>query len=285
MKTLMFYSYKGGSGRTVAAANVAAALAKLGHRVAIVDLDVEAPGLQHVLGAERMAQYKRGDGIQQYLKGDIDLDELITEVAIDTFAQDGPLFRFDVPGTALLLYIMASPKVTRIDAQEPLVADRMKKLLEALRDKRQIDFVVLDSASGVRETYSISADASDEMLVFFRWSIQHVEGTLRFARFMSRLKEFDQHWIPFKLVACASPSERELDGFPDDALRERLLEVKNDTRLKILQTLKQCQASPATIFHEIPELLELKWRETIIVFGDTISPYEELAKKLLQPVV
>src|SRR5205085_2157376 len=164
MKILMFYSYKGGSGRTVAAANVAAALAKLGKKVAIIDMDFEAPGLQHVLGAEQTAQYKNGDGIQQYLKGDVDLYELVSEVAIDMFAEPaGPLVRFDIPSGALLLYIMASPKVTRIDAQEPKVAARMKKLRETLQEKRQIDFLILDSASGIRETYSISADISDEM--------------------------------------------------------------------------------------------------------------------------
>src|SRR5882724_4529156 len=40
-----FYSYKGGTGRTLALANVAALLAQWGHRVLCVDWDLEAPGL------------------------------------------------------------------------------------------------------------------------------------------------------------------------------------------------------------------------------------------------
>lgn len=40
-----FYSYKGGVGRTLALANVAAALAQKGRRVLVVDFDLEAPGL------------------------------------------------------------------------------------------------------------------------------------------------------------------------------------------------------------------------------------------------
>lgn len=40
-----FYSYKGGVGRTMALANVAAILADLGRRVLIVDFDLEAPGI------------------------------------------------------------------------------------------------------------------------------------------------------------------------------------------------------------------------------------------------
>jgi len=40
-----FYSYKGGVGRTMALANVAALLAKQGRRVFLIDFDLEAPGL------------------------------------------------------------------------------------------------------------------------------------------------------------------------------------------------------------------------------------------------
>src|SRR5438046_2522989 len=41
-----FYSFKGGVGRTMALANVAALLAKWGHSVLVVDWDLEAPGLE-----------------------------------------------------------------------------------------------------------------------------------------------------------------------------------------------------------------------------------------------
>lgn len=42
---ITFYSYKGGTGRTMALANVAWILAANGHRVLAVDWDLEAPGL------------------------------------------------------------------------------------------------------------------------------------------------------------------------------------------------------------------------------------------------
>jgi len=40
-----FYSYKGGSGRTMLLANVAWILASAGRRVVAIDWDLEAPGL------------------------------------------------------------------------------------------------------------------------------------------------------------------------------------------------------------------------------------------------
>ena len=283
MKTLMFYSYKGGSGRTVAAANTAAALTKLGKRVAIIDLDFEAPGLQHVFSAEDTQQFKSGRGVQQYLKSEIDLHELVNEVAIDIFGKAGPLFKFDVPEGSVLIYIMASTRVTRVDAQEPRVATLMKNLAGKLKDVYQLDYLVIDAASGIRETYSLAADISDEMLVFFRWSTQHVEGTLRLVRFMSRLKEFDQSWVPFKLVASASPKDAEIDALlDDDPLKDQLSRIKKTTEARIEKELAACEVSPAKIFDEIPENLELKWRECITVFGSDDSPYERLARKLIQ---
>jgi len=41
-----FYSYKGGVGRSMALANVAALLARWGRRVLIIDWDLEAPGIE-----------------------------------------------------------------------------------------------------------------------------------------------------------------------------------------------------------------------------------------------
>jgi MinD-like ATPase involved in chromosome partitioning or flagellar assembly len=41
----MFYSYKGGTGKTTSLLNVAAILARMGQRVGMVDLDFEAPAL------------------------------------------------------------------------------------------------------------------------------------------------------------------------------------------------------------------------------------------------
>ena len=44
-RVITFYSYKGGSGRSMALANVAWVLASNGERVLVIDWDLEAPGL------------------------------------------------------------------------------------------------------------------------------------------------------------------------------------------------------------------------------------------------
>src|SRR4051812_3785688 len=48
-RIVTFYSYKGGTGRSMALANVAWILAANGKRVAVIDWDLEAPGLHRYL--------------------------------------------------------------------------------------------------------------------------------------------------------------------------------------------------------------------------------------------
>ena len=45
MRTITYYSYKGGVGRTLLVANTAKYLSTLGKTVFALDLDLEAPGL------------------------------------------------------------------------------------------------------------------------------------------------------------------------------------------------------------------------------------------------
>jgi CobQ/CobB/MinD/ParA nucleotide binding domain len=56
-EVITFYSYKGGVGRSMALANVAALLAQRGRRVLAIDFDLEAPGLhRYFLDGERSPQ-------------------------------------------------------------------------------------------------------------------------------------------------------------------------------------------------------------------------------------
>ncbi|MCP4594553.1 MAG: tetratricopeptide repeat protein [bacterium] len=69
---ITFYSYKGGVGRTMAAANAACQLAlRHGHRVICIDWDLEAPGLHHYFGYsdEELAHQ---DGLLDYVQKFID---------------------------------------------------------------------------------------------------------------------------------------------------------------------------------------------------------------------
>jgi MinD-like ATPase involved in chromosome partitioning or flagellar assembly len=72
LRTITFYSYKGGTGRTLAVANTARFLARFGYRVFVLDLDLEAPGLHYKLGLRS----EKGGG--EPVKGVVDFLEDFT---------------------------------------------------------------------------------------------------------------------------------------------------------------------------------------------------------------
>jgi cellulose biosynthesis protein BcsQ len=49
MKTITFYSYKGGVGRSLALVNIATRLSEMGQKVCIIDFDLDAPGIHFKL--------------------------------------------------------------------------------------------------------------------------------------------------------------------------------------------------------------------------------------------
>jgi len=66
MKTIVFYSYKGGTGRSLAVANVGVCLSRLGKNVALIDLDFDAPGLHFKFGEKGIAATEKG-GVLEYI--------------------------------------------------------------------------------------------------------------------------------------------------------------------------------------------------------------------------
>lgn len=70
MKSFTFYSYKGGTGRSLATAQLAVILARAGKSVCALDFDIEAPGLHHKFGREAVPKVDKGlvDYIDDYVR-------------------------------------------------------------------------------------------------------------------------------------------------------------------------------------------------------------------------
>lgn len=60
MKTITFYSYKGGVGRSLALSNIAKRLAEFDKKVCIIDFDLEAPGIDH-----KFSEYIKGNSVKK----------------------------------------------------------------------------------------------------------------------------------------------------------------------------------------------------------------------------
>ena len=75
---ISFYSYKGGTGRSMAVANIACLLAKhvdlSANRVLVTDWDLESPGLHNYFSSSEQAEFKNQKGIIDYF---VDLHRLL----------------------------------------------------------------------------------------------------------------------------------------------------------------------------------------------------------------
>ena len=78
-KIITFYSYKGGTGRSMAVANIACLLgkrlARTSQRVLVMDWDLEAPGLHRFFAAKSdLPEYESRPGVMNYFS---DLSSLL----------------------------------------------------------------------------------------------------------------------------------------------------------------------------------------------------------------
>ena len=186
-RVITFYSYKGGTGRTMALANVAWVLASNGKRVLAIDWDLESPGLH---------QYFRPFLRDPSLLSTRGLIDFIVDFAADTatgrIATPGTLlhfassldFAFSGRGTIDLIgagcldptYALRVNTFSWQSFYERLggnvLLDQMKKEFAAY------DYVLIDSRAGVSDYASIcTADMPDALVACFTLNRQSVEGT------------------------------------------------------------------------------------------------------------
>jgi chromosome partitioning protein len=199
-KSIAFHSYKGGTGKTTLAVNLAALLAKRGSRVFILDLDVYAPSLQSYFGEEVHKQI--GKYFNDYVGGGCEVDDLIMDITptIKGYAKDTPI-------SGSLFACFSSPKREDILKIEGVREDKNKLnmlkrfivMKEKLFTEHDADYIILDSSPGIR-FWAINALAvADDVLLTLKMGDLDVQGTKMIAKEI--LEAFQEHGTkPFLLL-------------------------------------------------------------------------------------
>lgn len=155
---IVFFSIKGGVGRSTALAATAWHLAQAGKRVLVLDLDLESPGLSSaLLPPERQPMYGITDWLVEDLvdNGDAIFDSM---VATSNLSHDGEIHVVPAHGAEHGEYIAKlgrvwMPKLRQDGTREGWSA-RLERLLQALEVRIQPDVVLIDSRSGIDEIAS-----------------------------------------------------------------------------------------------------------------------------------
>jgi cellulose biosynthesis protein BcsQ len=212
---ITFFSFKGGVGRTTALVATALTLARNGHRVAIVDLDLEAPGLSSIFSPDNPKPF----GVIDYLlEKKIQSNNWSLRDHILTI--NDPLLIGDL-GEELYLLSAGTvdnnylEKLARLDFQNLIDHQIPKTLQEMLKeiesDKQPLDFILLDSRAGFHDIGGLAlTDLSHAAVIFGRQSRQSWAGLTHVISRLSRpLAPEDERQLPVVLVHAMSPGLRE----------------------------------------------------------------------------
>ena len=239
---ITFYSYKGGTGRTMAMANVAWIIASSGKRVLAVDWDLESPGLHkffHPFLEESTVTATPGviEIINDYASAAIgpvpaDDDWYLECARVDRHAVS---LEWTFPEGGKLDFLSAgrqnrdySTAVCSLDWDN--FYDRLGggRFFRAMREdmKKNYDYVLIDSRTGLSDVADIcTIELPDVLTVCFTLSDQSIEGAANVARQISgRYRDRNIRVLPVpmriedgekvKLDIGRSLARMRFEGFP-----------------------------------------------------------------------
>lgn len=164
-RTISIHSYRGGTGKSNLVANLAAALARAGKRVAVFDTDIQSPGVHVLFGLAP-------DQISHTLNDFLWSNCPITKAAYDRTSVIGPC----TGSVHLVPSSIKAGDIARIIKQGfdvGLLNDGFQQLSDALG----LDYLLVDTHPGVNEETLLSIAVSDSLLLVVRPDRQDFQGT------------------------------------------------------------------------------------------------------------
>lgn len=160
------HSYRGGTGKSNTAANLSALLASAGHRVGVVDTDIQSPGIHILYG---LSQSDAHPSLNDYLWGQCHIKETAHDVT--------PRLGVSISGKVFLIPSSMKPgdiaRVLREGYDVGVLRDGLLELIEALA----LDVLVIDTHPGINEETLLSIAISDTLVIVLRPDQQDYQGT------------------------------------------------------------------------------------------------------------
>lgn len=197
-RTVTFYSFKGGVGRTTALAHVAWILALRGRKIVAVDLDLEAPGLSTAFNLNPQPEYGIVDYFYErsYLPEGVEPSILITHIFGEVRIPNATGRLFVVPAGCLSLDYIAKVDdlhaTTVIDGNENLWSVFKQKIYEQLKP----DIILIDSRTGINQWGALSLiQAADEAIIFLFPNEQNKQGIELLLHSLNTLKNLSINFV------------------------------------------------------------------------------------------
>ncbi len=169
-KFISIHSYRGGTGKSNMTANLAASLALQGHRVGLVDTDIQSPGINVLfgLGDDRITRT-----LNDYLWGRCRLKDATYDVSSVLERSTGD----DSTGALYLIpSSMKSDDIARV-LSEGYDVELLQTGFDAISDHLALDYFLIDTHPGINEETLLSIGISDSLVLILRPDQQDYLGT------------------------------------------------------------------------------------------------------------
>lgn len=262
MKTITFYSYKGGAGRSSTTLNTLPYLvetmrASANAPIIVLDMDLDSAGMTYLLGLD--VHFKGRYDVKSFLMG----DESWSDAPAGSLA-DHEFYQKLVPvgetlgveNEAVLFLGVDDAKLVDNNQMDGTKEGVFNKLRRFCR-KNGIKAVVIDSSAGDQFSAVLSTGAADDIVCCMRPTMQFRIGTFNY---LHRLSEKTQDKRIVLLPTVVPSTDKEIDG---EMQREKA--VKNicarveDLDMRMVRTdfvTEDCLG--------INEVERFKWKEGVL---------------------
>lgn len=275
MKTITFYSYKGGTGRTLALANAARYLARLEFKVVALDFDLEAPGLHYKFSASTDGTpLAVSAGIVDYLHSFIvegQIPDSLKDFTVDVSVPgaDKPLIQLIPAGRGPSKAYWE--KLSHINWHELFYSTDAKgvqvflDLKNRIADELNPDFLLVDSRTGITEMGGVATTLlADKVIALVLPTSENLEGARAVLRSLMRSRrESGVGDLEIMVALSRLPQMKESEG--EREWTKRIRTVLNEEAEDLEDTLA---CSEVFVLHSEPAL---EVRESLRV-GSGVSP-------------
>jgi cellulose biosynthesis protein BcsQ len=300
-KVVTFYSYKGGTGRTMALANIAWILAANGKRVLAADWDLESPGLHRFFHPFlNSAAISSTPGIIDMIRAfALEAMDLWAHRPLDWHREYVRVLRYAVslewefPGDGALDFLSAgmqnrdySASVASLDWDNFYERLNGWQFFDALRENMQgeYDYTLIDSRTGLSDVADIcTVQLPDTLVTCFTLSDQSIEGAAAMAR------EIEQQYANRGIRILPLPTRI------DEGEKERADAGRALARLRFEGLPSRMTDQERTVYWgtvEVPYRPFYAYEEILATFGDRpgvptslLSRFEALASYITDGAV
>jgi len=167
---ISIHSFRGGTGKSNICANLASQLAVMGHRVGVIDTDIQSPGIHVLFG---MDEEKIDKSLNDYLWGNCAIEE--TAYDVRAYVGKGEVW---VLGSDIYLIpsSIRAGEIARV-LREGYDVGMLNDGFRALIEKLNLDYLIIDTHPGLNEETLLSIAISDQLFIILRPDQQDFQGT------------------------------------------------------------------------------------------------------------